>query len=260
MTDATLRPRTPTEAVDAAIRLASGHLGSWVALNALITLPAVAYWALNFDAVGTPQGMAADHYRTFGILALVNLLIGGLATAAVVAAMSEVYLGRALRLGSAFQRMLARAPVLIVAILVRWTLLLLGTLLFIAPGIYIGLRTVCLEAVAMLEPEQRSPFSVFGRTWSLAKSEVAHLFVTMLLAMVIYLAGYAVSEVIVRVLGASAPVLNSLRSRRLIQTALLFFVQPIIPATVTVLYYDLRVRKEALDLELMASSLEAPAP
>jgi hypothetical protein len=111
----------------------------------------------------------------------------------------------------------------------------------------------------MIEPERRGPGGIFGRTWSLAEDHVGHLFLTMLLSLVIYLAGYAVSEVIIRVLGSTVPMMEALRSKRLVQTALLLFVQPILPATSTVLYYDLRVRKEALDLELMAGSLEAPA-
>jgi hypothetical protein len=259
MTATALRPRSPTEAVDAALRLATGHLGSWVAVNALIALPSIVYWALNFDAIATPQGMAVDHYRTFAILGVGNLVINGLATATVVAAMSEVYLGRELNIGAAFQRMLSRAPMLILAILLRWLLLLAGIVLFIVPGVYVGFRTVCLEGVAMIEPERRGPGGIFGRTWSLAEDHVGHLFLTMLLSLVIYLAGYAVSEVIIRVLGSTVPMMEALRSKRLVQTALLLFVQPILPATSTVLYYDLRVRKEALDLELMAGSLEAPA-
>jgi len=259
MTFTALRPRSPTEAVDAALRLAGGHLGSWVAVNALITLPAIVYWALDFDAIATPQGMAADHYRTFAILGVSNLVINGLATATVVAAMSEVYLGRGLDIGAAFQRMLSRAPALILAILLRWFLLIAGLILFIVPGAYVAFRTTCLEAVAVLEPERRGPGGILGRTWSLAEDEVGHLMLTMLLAIVIYLAAYVVSEVIIRVLGSAVPMLVALRSKRLVQTALLLFVQPIVPATITVLYYDLRVRKEALDLELMAGSLEAPA-
>jgi hypothetical protein len=264
MSISTLRPRSPTEAVDAALRLAGGHFGSYVSLNALITLPAVAYWVLNFDAIATPQGMAADHYRTIFIVLAVNTILGSLASAAVVTAMSEVYLGRALRLADAVRRVLPRAPALIVAVIMRWTLVFLGLtvgiLLLFFPGIYIGARTACLEAVAVLDEDRRGPFGIFGRTWSLAEAEVSHLFLTMLLVLLIFFAGYAVAEVAARLVGAGIPLMDGLRARRLVQTALMLFVQPILPAATTVLYYDLRVRKEALDLELMAGALETPAP
>jgi hypothetical protein len=38
------------------------------------------------------------------------------------------------------------------------------------------------------------------------------------------------------------------------------FVQPIQYGALTLLYYDLRVRKEAFDLEMAARSLEVPSP
>jgi len=60
------------------------------------------------------------------------------------------------------------------------------------------------------------------------------------------------------VLAPSWPALRSLRAQELVIAASGCLYYPFIVAVQTVLYYDLRVRNEGFDVEMMSAALGAP--
>ena len=64
------------------------------------------------------------------------------------------------------------------------------------------------------------------------------------------------------VVGAGLGVIGTMRYMMINQIVSAIFtilVYPLVSVVQTLLYYDLRIRKEAFDIELMASGLGAPA-
>jgi len=60
-------------------------------------------------------------------------------------------------------------------------------------------------------------------------------------------------------LAAVVPGLGGPRMHQLFQSAFVCFVAPIGAAVITVLYYDLRIRREGFDLELSSKALGTDA-
>lgn len=258
MAVADLRPRTVTEIVDAAVRLMASHYLMFVMLGALISLPALIFGQLMFDAMG---GGVPGRIQWIPLLEVtgVGFLVAAMNEAISSSAMSDVYLGGPLDVANAISRTLPRLFAVVVATILRWALVALG-LLLIVPGIYIGVRTACLPATLVLDEQARGPFAGFARNWRLAEDAETRIFLSFLLLTVLYAIAYAVSWSITKGLAAAVPALHGQRIATLVQQSVNLFAAPAGPAVTTVLYYDLRVRKEGFDVEMMSRALElAPA-
>jgi hypothetical protein len=107
--------------------------------------------------------------------------------------------------------------------------------------------------------EERSAGESFRRSWDLAKGEVGKILGTMVLAWLIFIVLYALLIVIV---GLIVGLLGSSNERMtsLLVAILLALVYPITGVVTTLLYYDIRVRREGYDLELMAREAPSPVP
>jgi hypothetical protein len=124
-----------------------------------------------------------------------------------------------------------------------------GLILFVIPGIYIGVRlAVSIEALVV---EGRRGTKAMGRSWELVGGHWWHAFGTLLVAWL--------------VIG----VINAVITLPFSDTS--WFVQGLVAAVATVvtlpygvlvgvlLYLDLRARKESLTLEALRSDLQASA-
>jgi hypothetical protein len=255
-----LRPRSVTELVDAALQLLRGHYPVYVMLLAVISLPSIIFSQVMFDAMRT----AAPGRVAWGPTLLVfaaGTLFGAIAQGTTAAAMSSVYLHGRLDLRWALQRAASRLGALLVAVVARYAAMFAGFVLLFVPGLFVALRTACLDCSVLLDDEDDDGFAAFGRTWRLTHDLETHILLSLLLAFAIYGAGYAVVVLIVRGLAGFVPALQGQRLATLAEGALTLFILPVMPAVRTALYYDLRVRQQGLDVEQMVHSLDAsPAP
>jgi hypothetical protein len=124
-----------------------------------------------------------------------------------------------------------------------------GLILFVIPGIYIGVR-LCVSIEALVV-EGRRGTKAMGRSWELVSGHWWHAFGTLLVAWL--------------VIG----VINSLITLPFSDTS--WFVQGVVAAVATVvtlpygvlvgvlLYLDLRARKERLTMEALRADLQASA-
>jgi hypothetical protein len=85
------------------------------------------------------------------------------------------------------------------------------------------------------------------RSWDLAKGEVWKIFVTLLLAWMIFIVLYLLLLMVVGLFAA-----KNMRVTQLVVAILMALVYPITGVVTTILYYDIRVRREGFDLELLA--------
>jgi len=120
------------------------------------------------------------------------------------------------------------------------------------PGIIMYILTFAMPVVAMLE--NKGPSDAFDRSSRLAGGNWWRIFATMVVASIIVaLAQFGVS-LLLELPGTVAPWISSV-AENLVTVLLAPF-----PAVVaTLLYYDIRIRKEAFDLQALMDAM-GPAP
>ena len=114
----------------------------------------------------------------------------------------------------------------------------------------------CLDAPLVLEPGQ-SPTGALSRSWSLTRGSRWRMFgllVTMAILLYVPLVGLGAVAAVVLPRGAlgAGPGTVTLAVVGVVQMLL----YPLLYCVLTVAYYDLRVRKEGFDLEVLASTLQ----
>jgi hypothetical protein len=126
-------------------------------------------------------------------------------------------------------------------------LILLGLLLLIVPGIIAMAYTFAMQQAVMIEG--CSTDDAFQRSRELARGHLRPVLLTSVLAIVItLLAGMGIDEVMRWLIppGRMYPVLVNLS---------LVALNPLVASITTVLYYDLRIRKEAFDVAMATERL-----
>ncbi len=184
----------------------------------------------------------------------VSLLFSGLGAtisgAAIIRVVSATVLGDAVDVGGPLRAALHAFVPLFIAGLARLLLVLLAALFFILPGVIVALGYVVVEQVIMLERPARA-VDALPRSWALTHGFKGKAFGLGLMVLVF------VQLLPVIGAGALTALMPALETHVQIGTSLLQLVLfPLLPVTFTLLYYDLRVRKEAFDLEFLSAQLE----
>lgn len=274
MPSAVLRPLSAGELLDLSFGLFRRLFGTLVVIQLIcMALP----FLLNVYVAGT--GSAASAPALFG--GLISFVLSALASAATAVAISGSYLDHPVRATEALQRAVPRlGPLLVVSLLVGLLVLLaslpffllfagaafsvtrtgaassglvifsmvvglasLSLPLIVASGVAVSTPVVVLEEVGAMEALSRAWFLTRGYRLRIA----GLLFVCLILILIPYMALLALGGA----LSAALPIWIAV-------VALLgrLLLTPILYCLLTLLYYDLRVRKEGFDLEMLAASLQ----
>lgn len=271
-----MRPRRVGEILDAAIKLYIGNAKTLMGLAAVVVIPLQALAAIvilstvpagndvpsgNF---GVPSGTssATDKAASLGAqatLEVASLLVSALVTAACVKAISDAYLDQAPTIGGSLRFALRRLLRLVGLEIVTTVGLILAFVALIVPGIWlygawsVAVPCLLIDRLGIFRALGRSRRLVKGRWWPTAG-------VILVSTLMVSLIGGAVGAVLVAVAGVSS---SSSVVFTALTTALAGVVggvitEPFRAAAVTVLYYDLRVRREGYDLYVLADQLGLP--
>jgi len=184
-----------------------------------------------------------------GLTALVvSLLITPVVTAAITHALGEAYLGRPIRYGDSMRVGFKLYLPLVGTSILSGILVMIGMLLLIIPGIYLALAFAFIYQIVTLE--RVAGTEALKRSRALATENMGRIFAIYLCCAVLYMAaGFAVQF---GSMGITAALLvgNSL-------VAAIYTVYQ--SAATVVLYFDIRCRKEAFDLEYLANVVDAEA-
>ncbi len=189
---------------------------------------------------------------------LLSVAMSALATAATVFVVSESYLGRALDVGAAFGRALPLLGRVVLTSLAFSLLVGLGAMLFIVPGIILACGLGLAFVVVVVEGA--STGEALSRSWALTRDYKGKMFLLLLAVWFIILlptitvgaiAGLAMTQDPLTAGDATAGVLVAV-----VAGLAQIVVYPLLYCSLTVAYYDLRVRKEAFDLEVLESALQ----
>lgn len=261
-----LTPRTPTAIVDVSIQLLRRIYPQLATLTVVALAPAV----LLVVILGGEPGQVGATVA----VALVQYLCTTVAEAATILAVSDGYLEGEVRVWGALRQALRRIVSIVGAALERaflaWAAaaigillgsvvlsmllprglgLLVGTVLGLVPAAYILVRTFAATPAVMIEGATAS--QAISRSWRLAEGAIPGVLLALVLGWLLYVVLFAVLLALSLTVLVTAPTVAAV-----MRILLLALAYPIAGAVTTLLYYDLRVRREGFDLELMARELE----
>jgi hypothetical protein len=185
----------------------------------------------------------------YGVLAVI---LGSLGVAASTFVVSDAYLGRETSAIVALHRALSLLGRLVVISILSSLLIGMGFMLLIVPGAILLSGLVLSTVVAVLEAPP-SATAAMGRSWELTMGFRGKVFLTLLVAFLLLLVPSIALGGVEALLGAEGGVALVVL---VLEAILQILIYPFVYVVMTVLYYDLRVRKEGFDLELLASSLQ----
>ncbi len=271
MADLDLRPLSLGEILDRTFTLYRRNFWLFAGITGI---PNLLILALNLFQTFTGTGGAVrrlpapvQQFQAGGSSGLLGLgIIGALvgiviylvvylfAQGGTVYAVSELYLGRTTTIGASLSRMRGQVGNLFGVSFLNG-LAVLGAMIFlIIPGIYVACRLITCIPAALLE--DLGPSTSLSRSFELTKDNAGRAFVIYLLYFImlyaailllmspfLFMVGIAAKDPgMVRVWLALAQVGNVLAA---------ILVSPFLTIATAVFYYDLRVRKEAFDLQFM---------
>jgi hypothetical protein len=180
-----------------------------------------------------------------------------------VYAVSDLYLGRPTSIGASLGRMRGQAGSLLGVLILNGLAMFAGLILLIIPGIYVGCRLSTCVPAALLE--NLGPRDSLERSFRLTKDNAGRAFVIYCLYAAIFYGLFlllAFPFLIAFAMSAKNPGMarNWLALSQCGTSVATILVTPIFTIATTVFYYDLRVRKEAFDLQMMMNPNEAVAP
>ena len=238
-----LRPRSAIEIVDAAFQVTRLHYAALVTATAVVLAPAMLLGLVLPPAWQRVAGM------------LQNLLIP-IADGAVIAIVSEAYLGRAVDAGTGLRALRGRVGSLVWASIARSFMLVIGFVLLIVPGFIVAAWTFAMPMAITLEGHETD--RAFHRSRELARGHVGRVLATLVLLFVIFL--FLMMGIGAALGGTIAALGIGEGAAEVIFSLPLIGVYPLVGVGGTLLYYDLRIRKEGFDLEMMAQELGGHTP
>ena len=277
MTAPALRPLGIGEILDVSLKIAWRNLGTLVRIVLVVVLPAQALIAIvdisaipdyrpGSDLLPSGRGgtIEADELWTSLAASLASLVIGFLAsqfaTGACFRAVAETYLGQSTGWRSSLRFAARKFHSILWIVLLGGFVTVLGIIFCVIPGIYLAVSFAVAMPVLMSEGQRgrkalgRSRALVRGRWWKTAIVLVVAGLLGTILAGIVTGAVSAVSAV-----SGDDPVAIFFIAA-IAGTAGALISTPFSAAYHTVLYFDLRVRKEAFDLQLLASRLGVEPP
>ena len=278
------------EILDGTFNIYRRHFAQFMRLSVvLVWLPTAAAIYLQVRFSGNPLEMLAvlqEHTISAILIGLLVVVVWTtcslLLKVGTIRIISDSYLGHEPELGPALRLGVAKIiPLLLVALSKGLLLVLmylfggLGVLLLAMLGRLIGTAVSGLlifagvvgllwfvvwvacgygvtTPVVVLE-DLDSSFDAFGRSWDLTRGARMKVFGT---AAVTYLMSQFLPQMVVGGISGAIGAQSGLQPFFVVFASLLSIIlAPILPCALTLLYYDLRVRREAFDLQILSEQL-----
>ena len=256
MTSLELRPLSTGEILDQAFGLYRRHFATLAVI--VVVVGAV---PLMLELYVQAAGGVFAQPVIWLVAVTLKVVLSAIGTAAAVFVVSESYLGRTVTPGDALARAVPYIMRLVVVSILISLVVTLGLLFFIVPGLIL-LSGLLIAPQALVLEENRGAIEAMGRSWQLTKGSrrkmLGLIIVTAILVSIPSFAGVTVAAML-------TPDLTSLTEMNLpmgwyvamiLGTVAQMLLYPLMYSVLTVAYYDLRVRKEGFDLDVLAQALE----
>ena len=172
-----------------------------------------------------------------------------IATGAGTYAVSERYLGNTVTIGQALARALKRFWTLSFAQLSVATRVVFGVILLVIPGILWSLSYALVVPIVLVEGHKALPS--LKRSWDLVKGYRKKVFAILVVVYVLqWLLGFGMGSLAKTLFALESATANVMESA--LSNLLSIFMTPFGIIADILLYYDLRIRKEGFDLEMLS--------
>lgn len=279
MADLGLRPLTLGEILDRTFSLYRKHFLLFIGITAIPHLLNLAVSLAQTFLMTLPQlpgrvppRVPSDQFQAVGTSMLLGI-VGGvvlgliiflvaytLSQGATVYAVSDLYLGRPTTIGASFRKMGGQLLNLCLVVVVSFFSLLVAFIFLLIPGFYLLCRLlVCIPAALL---EDLGPFAAIERSFALTRDFAGRSFLIYLLYWAV---GYGAGLLLAAPFSFAAIILG-MKNPEIMRVLMALadvggflagvLVGPILTIATAVFYYDLRVRKEAFDLQIMLNPNE----
>jgi hypothetical protein len=257
-----LRPMGVGDILDTAFRLYRMRFVSFFAISLVMFVPYIVLLLVLSLLVGNETHLVQTPYGPREMEPVGAMLVNTLATmlyflavwplvgGALMFNISAAYLGESLSVGTCYRRAASRLGALLGTQMLVGFVVVLGMLLLIIPGIIFSLWYVVIAPVVLLEglaggrAMSRSKALMSG---NLGKGFLIGLTVFVLNIVITLAMSYCLDWV-----GLTHPAAQRIGAEAVQAVTLPFLLAPTI-----LLYYDLRIRKEAFDLQCLSAALTA---
>ena len=273
-----LRPLGVGEILDVSIKVYLRHWRTLLKVVAVIEVPIqligfVVLLSILPDQTLRQQNFGSGPVTTTGsvdvaavlggyaVYLVLTLVAAALATAASLKAVSDAYLGERPTWSSSLRFALRRLHSVVWVQLLIAVLAFLAAIALVVPGVWLWVSWSVAVPALLLEGVRG--FRALGRSFGLVQGRWWATFAVILLAFIAAaILTSAISALFSSLVftGASNSALGSLTLSTVGGTIAGVLTRPFQSAVPTILYYDLRVRKEGLDVQLLAQRLGITQP
>jgi hypothetical protein len=246
MAELALRPRSATELVDAVFQVYRRAPLQFMVALAVVYVPWLVIRLvldINIDPATIPPA------STIITLAVAAVAIYAIAGGALTAIARDVYLDLPVDVPEAFRIVATRLVTLIVASVITVVLMTIAALFFLLPALYVVARFAVVRQVVVLE--DASTARALSRSSALSIGLKMHILGTLALVVLLLLAVNIGAGLLVTLIHSRVVV-------NVLSTTLSVVVGPLLGIAETVLYYDLRIRREGFDVEYLVGRSGAP--
>ena len=249
-----LRPFSVGEILDAAFTIYKSRFKQLITITAAVVVPLGIVQALFIASIlSNPEEASIESLGSFGLVAIVGGVVTQVATAALTLAVAGAYLNDNSTwqsvLGSAF----ARTLTIVGASLLFFLAVTIGFFGLIVGAIIVGAGLGVFMPALMVE--RIGATASLSRSWSLTSGHRARVFGSWLVASIITAIVSGISGIVLG-LGFSTDT-SAVLANQLLGIVGSVLTTPFMAAVVVVIYFDLRVRKEGFDLEMLANQIDA---
>jgi len=264
-----LTPMNIADIIDAAVRLYRANFRPFLSIVAIVYVPMAVFQVILAFAMGrmaqtmpeNPGELPLQHLGTMGGayagLILVNVLAVPIAQGALAVAVSRRYLNYPATVADAYGAIGSRWGALIATVMLVGVVVVAGTFLCVVPGVYLAIMWMFVTPIIAIEG--LPAMGALRRSWDLVSGEwwrcfSTYLLLSLLVGLVTGAISWPVSALAVLVMGEKQVAVAQALSTG-IGTVLGIVVQPVLIIGLVMLYYDLRIRKEGFDLQMLAQSM-----
>ena len=249
-------PMTTGVLLDRAFRLYTGNFALMLGISAAAYVPFYLIMLAIESSIGAnlpskDGGLSALLFQVLFLILWASIAFP-LASGATTYAISERYLGNPVTIGDALRRGLSHFWPLSIAQITATIRVMFGFLLLIIPGILWMLSYSLIVPVILIEGQKAVPS--LRRSRDLIKDYRGKAFCILLVVNLLQLVLAGGVGVIAGMLfssqGASGAVLSSA-----LNNLLSIFLTPLGIIAAILLYYDMRIRKEGFDLEMLSRAM-----
>lgn len=243
------RPRSSSEILDASFEIYRRYFAVFLAINVFAAIP----WAASsyIGQTALLQHQTTGLFTSF-LIRLFGALISPFTEGAMACAASAAYLGEAVDLQTAVRAAFAHPGRLFAAMVVKGLLIMLGLICFLVPGFVLFKRYFALPMTVLFEDNKVG--GAMSRSRELSNGNGKRIFGL--------IGGVYVFTLVVTIF-LTQSVASLFHGAAAIAVATLIIagaITPFVTIVTTLLYYDIRIRREGYDIELMAQALGATAP